>query len=109
MKTISTPKLQNNEQIATLETAVKTANETTNQLQLKVQEQQAQIDKIASAPAASEMDLTEKTLRAQMINGIINIAALTAILGREPNYPNQKVGNVTMRKLYGRDEYKQIS
>ncbi len=60
-------------------------------------------------PAEPEMDATEKALRAQWSNGIIKVDALRDLLGREPNYPNQKVGNVTMRKTYGRDEYKQIS
>ncbi len=60
-------------------------------------------------PAEPEMDANEKALREQWINGVITIPALRALLGREPNYPNQKVGNVTMRKTYGRDEYKQIS
>ncbi len=60
-------------------------------------------------PPQPEMDATEKALREQWNKGVIKIDALAALIGREPNYPNQKVGNVTMRKLYGRDEYSQIS
>ncbi len=61
------------------------------------------------APPEPEMDANEKALREQWVNGVIPEEALRRLLGREPNYPNQKVGNVTLRKRYMVREYYQIS
>ncbi len=60
-------------------------------------------------PAEPEMDATEKALREKWSNGTISVGEFRLLLGREPNYPNQKVGNIVMRKQYQLDSYKMLS
>lgn len=41
-------------------------------------------------------------------NGRIRISQLKAIIGKEPDYPEQKVNTITLRKIFMSSEYRKI-
>lgn len=56
-------------------------------------------------PPEPEVDPIEKSVRAKLVNNALSVGDLRIILGREPNFPEQKAGTITLRKRYQVDEY----
>jgi hypothetical protein len=42
----------------------------------------------------------EKSIRAVAVNGKISVEDLEKIIKREPDYPNEQVGNLILKKQY---------
>lgn len=51
----------------------------------------------------------ETDIKASLVDDRIKTDKLKSIIGREPNYPTQKVGNLQLKKIFLRDEYELIS
>ena len=51
-------------------------------------------------------DTIEKRLMRKIVDNQIRIKDLEEILGREPNYPNDYVGNIKLQKSFLRPYYK---
>jgi len=51
----------------------------------------------------------EALIKAQLKDNKIKTNALTKIIGKKPNYPNQKVGNLILKKVFLSDTYKLVS
>lgn len=61
----------------------------------------------AAAKAAAPKSVEEK-VSSLIKDGVIGVVELEQVLGREPNYPNEKVGNIKLRKQYLRPFYEVV-
>ena len=51
-------------------------------------------------PAPAGLSEMEKSIRAVAVNGKISVEDLEKIIKREPDYPNEQVGNLILKKQY---------
>lgn len=54
----------------------------------------------AQSSAPSGLSEMEKSIRAVAVNGKISVEDLEKIIKREPDYPNEQVGNLILKKQY---------
>lgn len=67
---------------------------------------QAQAD--AAAKLANTPKSAEEKVSSLIKDGVIGVSQLEEVLGREPNYPTEKVGNIKLRKQYLKPFYEVV-
>jgi len=71
-----------------------------NVTQAKVQTKPAQQQQQNATPPVAELTAEERVLNAMAGGNVISVSDLERILNREPDYPNEQVGNLKLRKQY---------
>jgi hypothetical protein len=64
------------------------------------EDEQSQNSQAKNTNSPTNTSDIENKIRANAKNGVISIDDLQSILGREPNYPSEKIGSLVLNKQY---------